>query len=220
MGFGLFGKLPQKRDYLALQVPRAILEPFETWLQSAVAASRNMMGDAWQAQYLVAPIWRFWIGAEIMGRTCAGALMPSVDGVGRFFPLSILHYCEEGEVFAPPLFGAQDGWYEALERRLLSVLDPESGMTVDRLLHDLPLPDTGASPPGPSPMRLKRGLVWAGEEEAGTLMAALHESELWELASGRSYWWAAATAGGSIVYAGAGMPDPAFYANMIRGAVE
>src|SRR5690606_31180273 len=58
MGFGLFGKLPQKRDFVALGVPRAVLEPFETWLQSAVAASRSDLGLGWQERYLVAPIWR------------------------------------------------------------------------------------------------------------------------------------------------------------------
>ena len=41
MAWGLFGKLPQKRDFVALGIPHAVLHPFETWLQSAVAASRN-----------------------------------------------------------------------------------------------------------------------------------------------------------------------------------
>ena len=94
MAFGVFGKLPQKRDFIALNLPRTVLEPFETWLQSAVAASRSELGAAWQELYLVSPIWRFWIGGEIFGVACAGALIPSVDKVGRFFPLAIL-YCAE-----------------------------------------------------------------------------------------------------------------------------
>ena len=85
MGFGVFGKLPQKRDFVALNLPRAVLEPFETWLQSAVALSRNELGPSWQDIYLVSPIWRFWIGA----RHIVGALRrradASVDSVGRFF---------------------------------------------------------------------------------------------------------------------------------------
>src|SRR5262245_11063690 len=48
MSFGVFGKLPQKRDFVALNIPRAVLEPFETWLQSAVAASRNELKDDWR----------------------------------------------------------------------------------------------------------------------------------------------------------------------------
>ena len=69
MAFGVFGKLPQKRDFIALNLPRMVLEPFETWLQSAVAASRSELGAAWQELYLVSPIWRFWIGGEIFGVT-------------------------------------------------------------------------------------------------------------------------------------------------------
>ena len=74
MAFGIFGKLPQKRDFIALNLPRAILEPFETWLQSAVAMSRNELGQGWQDIYLVSPIWRFWIGGDILTAPCAGAL--------------------------------------------------------------------------------------------------------------------------------------------------
>ena len=97
-----------------------MLEPFETWLQSAVAASRNELGAAWQELYLVSPIWRFWIGGDIFGVACAGALMPSVDKVGRFFPLAIL-YCAETEraIVAPP-FDPLDAWYAAIEERLLT----------------------------------------------------------------------------------------------------
>ena len=110
MGFGIFGKLPQKRDFIALNLPRAVLEPFENWLQSAIAASRNELGTAWQDLYLVSPIWRFWIGGDILTTACAGALMPSVDSVGRFFPLAIIYHAEPGEVIVPPPFDPLDVW--------------------------------------------------------------------------------------------------------------
>ena len=96
MAYGLFGKVPQKRDFMSVNMPSAVLSPFETWLQAAVAASRNELGKAWQDHYLVAPIWRFWIGEHILGTTVAGALMPSVDQVGRYFPLSIMYFAEDG----------------------------------------------------------------------------------------------------------------------------
>src|SRR5262245_12632235 len=122
MAFGLFGKLPQKRDFVAINVPRAVLEPFETWLQSAVAASRNELGDAWREHYLVAPIWRFWIGGGIFGVDCAGSLVPSVDKVGRFFPLTILYSAENGQGIVAPPFDSLDAWYSLIEERLLSCL--------------------------------------------------------------------------------------------------
>jgi len=125
MGYGIFGKLPQKRDFISFDIPRSILEPFETWLQSAVAASRNELGRGWQDQYLVAPIWRFWGGKEIFGVDCTGVIMPSVDQVGRFFPLSVIYYDESGHGLVPPCWDANDQWYVDLETRLLQTLDEE-----------------------------------------------------------------------------------------------
>ena len=59
---------------------------------------RRAAAKLWRAHgrklYLVSPIWRFWIGSDIFGVSCAGALIPSVDKVGRFFPLAIL-YCAD-----------------------------------------------------------------------------------------------------------------------------
>ncbi|WP_164076542.1 type VI secretion system-associated protein TagF, partial [Stenotrophomonas maltophilia] len=44
----------------------------------------------WTAVFLKAPIWRFWCGSSVLGTSLIGALMPSVDGVGRYFPLTVL----------------------------------------------------------------------------------------------------------------------------------
>jgi type VI secretion system protein ImpM len=126
MAFGLFGKVPQKRDFMSVSMPSAVLSPFETWLQAAVAASRNELGRAWQDHYLVAPIWRFWIGEHILGTTVAGALMPSVDQVGRYFPLSIMYFAEAGDRLPPPLLSPLDHWYGEIETRLLHSLSEET----------------------------------------------------------------------------------------------
>ena len=44
-------------------------------------------GRRWIDAYNRAPIWRFWLGADFCGEAMIGAFMPSVDGVGRAFPL-------------------------------------------------------------------------------------------------------------------------------------
>ena len=140
MAWGLFGKLPQKRDFVALDIPHAVLHPFETWLQSAVAASRSELGRGWEERFLVAPIWRFWLGHEILGQVCAGALMPSVDKVGRFFPLTIMHLSAPGEERVPPVCEPLDQWYREIEARLLSVLGDDAGAEVAGLTGGLPEP--------------------------------------------------------------------------------
>lgn len=220
MGYGLFGKMPQKRDFLALGLSRAVLEPFETWLQSAVAASRSDLGGSWQEQYLVAPIWRFWIGKEIFGAQCAGALMPSVDGVGRFFPLAILYCAEADEDIPPPVFEPRGDWYGAIEDRLLSVLDPEIETAPDRLTEGLPKPVAAGAISGPLAADTKRGFAWRGDEDVDAFVTTLVASELRALAPTRSYWWTRGTAeSGAMVYSRNALPDPFFYTLMIRGSL-
>lgn len=154
MAFGLFGKVPQKRDFMSVNMPSAVLSPFETWLQAAVAASRNELGQRWQDHYLVAPIWRFWIGEHILGTTVAGALMPSVDQVGRYFPLSIMYFAENGDVLPPPLLAPLDHWYGEIEMRLLHSLSEETDGYLTNILDGLapprelpPLPMATIEPP-------------------------------------------------------------------------
>jgi type VI secretion system protein ImpM len=222
MAFGVFGKLPQKRDFIALNIPRSVLEPFETWLQSAVAASRSELGAAWQELYLVSPIWRFWIGSDIFGVACAGALIPSVDKVGRFFPLAIL-YCADDQagIVAPP-FDPLDAWYAAIEERLLRVLQKNAEIEVDRLTNGLPLPESPAGPPAPQPAKARRGLVWQAASAGSTdLLTTLMAADYWASASARSFWWTNGGGGrGPMVYVRNALPDPFFYANMIKGSVD
>ncbi|MDW6026576.1 type VI secretion system-associated protein TagF [Mesorhizobium sp. BAC0120] len=222
MGFGIFGKLPQKRDFIALNLPRAVLEPFETWLQSAVAASRNELGQAWQDIYLVSPIWRFWIGSDILTTACAGALMPSVDSVGRFFPLSILYLAEPGQTIIPPAFDPQDVWYFMLEERLLSVLDPKAEIAVERLTEGLLPPESGVLPPAPLPVRVKRGSVWRSEGGAASeVLSVMMTADYWDTTAGRSFWWTnGGAASGPLIYARNALPDPLFYVDMLKGSVE
>ena len=82
--------------------------------------AQRARAQTWQDHYLVAPIWRFWIGEHILGTTVAGALMPSVDQVGRYFPLSIMYFAEDVDSLPPPLLSPLDHWYASIEQRLLA----------------------------------------------------------------------------------------------------
>ena len=117
MPAGFFGKLPAKRDFVASGASRAFLEMWEPWLQASLATSRQMLGDDWSAAYNRAPIWRFWLGAHFAGEAIIGALMASVDGVGRPFPMGV--FCGEGDgLLPPPEIEANDAWCEGLRRSL------------------------------------------------------------------------------------------------------
>jgi type VI secretion system protein ImpM len=223
MGFGLFGKLPQKRDFIALGIPGEVLAPLETWLQSAVAASRSEMGRRWEETYLVAPIWRFWIGADIFGVNCAGAIMPSVDGVGRFFPLLAIFVAERGAIIPPPSYAPQDRWFASIEERLLTVLDDEAAIQVDTLLADLPPPlfESGEAAPGRS--AFKGGPVWYGKPDTDTpsFLASIFEDDYRQVAQGRSYWWTPGNEErGPVLHARGGLPDPYFHTRMLKAVAD
>jgi type VI secretion system protein ImpM len=123
MQCGLYGKVPAKRDFIAIGAPREFLNAWEPWLQAAISASRTTLGEAWQPAFLTAPIWRFWLGADICGRSVIGAFMSSLDGVGRYFPLTLFACADVGAAIPPPEYGAQDGWFDAVEAFLMSTLD-------------------------------------------------------------------------------------------------
>lgn len=212
MGFGLFGKLPQKRDFISYGITEEMLTPLETWLQTAVAASRSELGREWETLYLVAPIWRFWIGADVLGANCAGALMPSVDGVGRFFPLLALYACDKGESLPPPSYAPQEKWFAGVE-------NAEQAPAVESILAGLPAPALDRLAPNARRATFKGGSVWQAGQDTDTpsFLAAIFEDDYRQVAQGRSYWWAPGTeARGPVLHARNGLPDPYFHTRMLR----
>ena len=79
---GFYGKLPMRGDFLSARLPQSFIAPWDEWLQQAVAASRDRLGEAWLPAYLSAPIWRFLLSGGVCGRHAViGILMPRVASV-------------------------------------------------------------------------------------------------------------------------------------------
>lgn len=122
MEVGLYGKLPSHGDFLRRRVPDEFLRIWDEWLQQSVAASRSALGPQWLEVYLTSPVWRFACDAGVCGpRTYAGLMAPSVDRVGRYFPLTLIWEVPEG---VHPFSVAQraDRWFDHVERLLLETL--------------------------------------------------------------------------------------------------
>src|SRR4051812_19184869 len=126
MRCGLYGKLPSKRDFIAIGTPHELLSVWEPWMQGGLSASRDSLADNWRQVFLTAPIWRFWLGSELCGTTVLGAFMSSLDGIGRYFPLTLLAYPDRGSAIPPPELDPQNGWFAAAEEFLLSTLEQEA----------------------------------------------------------------------------------------------
>jgi type VI secretion system protein ImpM len=86
---GFYGKLPARGDFVRNGLPREFTDPWDDWLQAAIAGSRTLMGEAWLPAYLEAPVWRFCLPPGMCGASAAlGLMLPSVDRAGRYFPLT------------------------------------------------------------------------------------------------------------------------------------
>ena len=113
--------------------PREFLDVWETWLQGGISRAALELAEAWQEAFLRAPIWRFWLGAEVCGgTTVAGAFMPSVDGVGRYFPLTVFACAEARAAIPPPELDPQDAWFAS--RGGVSALGARAGQPRSRAL--------------------------------------------------------------------------------------
>lgn len=125
---GLYGKLPARGDFVTFGLPRSFVEPWDGWLQTAVAASRDRLGADWLACYLTAPVWRFALAPGACGpMAAAGVLIPSVDAVNRHFPLAVCALLPGYE--APVDIATADAnWFRQCEECALACLDPAPDM--------------------------------------------------------------------------------------------
>lgn len=226
MALGIFGKYPGKRDFVAFGLPPTVLGPIENWLQSALAASQNKMGGSWQDYYLVMPMWRFRIGRDITGTDCLGVMMPSVDGVGRYFPLVIIAMAENNATF--PVFETTDQkeWFSSIEQRLFSTLDENESPEASALCAGLDNPPLAPEHETTDVFEtLNKGFSVQLQPslEAGELDKAAYERILAAEAAitsrSRSSWW---THGGAHVppqfLSSTGLPDPYHFVRMMGGA--
>lgn len=183
--FGLFGKIPSVGDFFRNNVPSGFVSVWDPWVQQNMLAAEKASGGAWDAAYMSAPIWRFTLSEGLAGPSkMMGVLMPSVDRVGRRFPLTImapipwhgpaaLDHLSQDEVF---------GW---LEEVALSALSED--MTKDRLEAEaLKLP----GPLRPKPIHVYRDgtSIAIGQGGDGALTAELSAAALPGPRNGVSLW--------------------------------
>lgn len=225
MPCGLFGKLPMKRDFISVDAPREFLQVWEPWIQGGVAASRIRLGSGWRDAFLSAPIWRFWLGHDICGFPVMGSFMSSVDGVGRFFPLTAMACGEQGDAFEPPTVDSQADWFAGVESLLLGAL--EDNATYDACLESLAaiqMPNRIPAPPADTTIRDLFGASVAqaeaveGLDEAMKSLLAERERRMYCRAS---FWW---TIGGDSFAPRSmfaeGLPDPNVVTSLLSGQFE
>jgi len=222
MQCGLYGKLPAKRDFISMGASRDFLKAWEPWLQGGVSASRGLLGEQWQPAFLTAPIWRFWLGADLCGTSVIGAFMSSLDGVGRYFPLTLFACADANAAIPPPELGAQDDWFNAAEAFLMSTLDHDK--TFEAITADLgglaaPFQEFSNAPPEDM-MVTSDGTVAmpAGGRGFADLFGSMRHVDHARIYAASTFWW---TIGGDgfapVALCGRHLPDPFLFAAMLTG---
>jgi type VI secretion system protein ImpM len=121
---GLYGKLPSHGDFLRRRTSDAFVSVWDAWLQDCMAASRSALGDRWLDVYLTSPAWRFTGEAGICGPSpVLGLMVPSVDRVGRYFPLTIVAEVPADASLLTVTAAAP--FFENAERLVIETLDAE-----------------------------------------------------------------------------------------------
>jgi type VI secretion system protein ImpM len=214
---GFFGKVSTRGDFVCRRIAPTFRSTLDKWLSASITASKRQMGDGWLPAYLKAPLWRFMLGPGIAGRDAAiGVMMPSVDRVGRYFPLILA--AEMPDCERPGRLFRQAGpWFEAAEGLLLSSLEDDFNMEAfdKRALALAPPPyDHGSTKAG-------NGIACIALDE-GADLASAYAQFVDELVGADnasfSMWW---TVGSDNVKASLlvsrGLPAPTDFAAMLDG---
>lgn len=147
---GWYGKLPTVGDFASRRLDAAFIDPWDHWLGSGLQAQRDRLGDAWLDPFLQSPAWRFVLGPGVLPAldpqlVVAGVLMPSVDRVGRYFPLTLAGVVGRGPGSTAEM-EALLAWIDGVENTALEAL--QADWTIDELerhLAALPPPVTACS---------------------------------------------------------------------------
>lgn len=211
MAPGFFGKLPAHGDFIERGWSGSGVAGWDEWLQRALSISREQLGEPWLDIYLTSPLWRFGLSAGcIDANHWLGVLLPSVDRVGRYFPLVLGVELNTPCHLVAALFDA-DAWFAELEQLALAAL--EENLDAERLaqrLQALPPPPVQAAP----------AATGFGLYSAATAERTLPQLLEWQWRnSGAASLWR--TTGSQAVQAGtlmvAGMAPAAGYAAMLDG---
>lgn len=92
---GWYGKLPSCGDFANRRLASDLIQIWDAWLCQGLMAMQLDNPERWLESYLASPTWRFvlqpgFLPAPFEATGWTGVVMPSVDRVGRYFPLSIM----------------------------------------------------------------------------------------------------------------------------------
>ena len=120
---GFFGKIPLTGDFLHRRMSSVFMNRWDEWLKINILHSQNTLGERWLPVYSQSPMWRFCIAPGIIDdKAYIGIMIPSVDSVGRYFPLTVVQAVDIKAI--PFILSAKaNQWFQQIEDLLLDLLE-------------------------------------------------------------------------------------------------
>lgn len=229
---GWYGKIPALGDFASRGLPHEFVQIWDSWLQHSIASSRAQLGEQWQELYLTSPIWRFALLPGACGSSAwAGVMMPSVDKVGRYFPLTIAAQLEPNMHNIAQAIAAQK-WYEALEQIALSMLAHDAlPAELEQRVAETSLPSAGNVNDQTQQRGAKELAAWwqSGSGAPKTLelprlgaLPGLLDAAAYDVlattGTGKSLWWTAADeAETAQLHCFSGLPPEEYFVTLLQG---
>jgi type VI secretion system protein ImpM len=222
---GWYGKIPALGDFVTRRVPAEFVAVWDEWLQRSLASSATALGEAWLDVYRQGPMLRFALLPSVCGESLwTGILMPSVDRVGRYFPLTIALALEPRPGALAAAISAH-AWFAVVEEVALRTLESDASPDqVDAGLAEAAFPWTPGDVAPAAALaewwRTTPTAEFAAElpevSRLDDLVLAAAESVFAIGGRGRSLWWSLG-AGPTRLRCFSGLPPPERFADLMRG---
>ena len=218
---GFFGKIPSLGDFVTRDLPREFLDVWDEWLQRSVADSKVALGDAWLNTYLTSPIWRFVLFPGVCGeKGWAGIMTPSVDKVGRYFPLTFASSLGD-DVQPFQIIEAAGDWFTAAESLALTVLH-EDRVDVETLQSSVQALDNtvmlGDGAVGPAIEGGEWGLRLSGITDRSISSSVCHELVCFQVGLYSVWWTPGSDELESMGLVSPDLPDPQCFSRFLEGS--
>ncbi len=213
---GFYGKLPVLGDFVSRRLPHDFIIQWDSWLQSSFAVSRERLAERWLPCYLSSPIWRFGLSSGLCGQdSWVGIIMPSVDRVGRYFPLTMARKTSRN-MSLERFFCQSSLWFDKAEHIALTALENDLSVeTFDEMVRQIAEYDLSAL------SDFLPDLTKSFEElqfQAGVTTPVMDQNMLNGGVKGLSFW---STAGSASIQPGScifkGMPSFSQFSGFLTG---
>jgi type VI secretion system protein ImpM len=224
---GWHGKLPSLGDFASRRLDASFIEPWDGWLAAGLLALREAQPESWLGDYLGSPSWRFLLMPGVLAgdagsQAWAGVLMPSVDRVGRYFPLTLVQPLGACPASTQQVAGLWH-WLSRLDELARDALYED--WTADRLEEELArmaLPELSPPPASDLLMPASEGSlieVPGGPGADAAWHIGVEAQRVWAgTARGRAWWHARPDEGAPRLLLSRGLPAAATMARLFGPA--